>query len=205
MSQKNLRIAWGITGAGDMLPELVEIMKELIKDEIVKIKIFLSKAGKTVIDMYKFWEDLETIGKVTVEKDANTPFLAASLQLRKFDLFLIAPSSCYSPVQVKARADKIGRDLGSLFFSRFTLYPRRTFTAFSNDLVASVYGVLRGNLRAFPKQIWTRPRCGILRFFLKYFSGMAYLALVGCAGLEPATPWLKVRLIFSWILGYLQS
>jgi archaeoflavoprotein AfpA len=99
MSQKNLRIAWGITGAGDMLPELVEIMKEL-KDEHVSIKIFLSKAGETVIKYYKFWDDLETIGKVTVEKDANTPFLAASLQLRKYDFFLIAPSSANTTAKI---------------------------------------------------------------------------------------------------------
>ena len=100
MSQKNLRIAWGITGAGDMLPDLVEMMKELIKDEKLQIRIFLSKAGKTVIDMYKFWEDLETIGKVTVEKDANTPFLAASLQLRKYNFFLIAPSSANTTAKI---------------------------------------------------------------------------------------------------------
>jgi archaeoflavoprotein AfpA len=100
MPQKNLRIAWGITGAGDMLPEIVDIMKELIKDEKVQVKIFLSKAGKTVIDLYKFWEDLETIGKVTVEKDANTPFLAAALQLRKYDFFLIAPSSANTTAKI---------------------------------------------------------------------------------------------------------
>ena len=100
MSQKNLRIAWGITGAGDMLPELLEIMKEFAQNENLKIRIFLSKAGKTVIDMYKFWNDLETIGKVQVEKDANTPFLAASLQLRKYDFFLIAPSSANTTAKI---------------------------------------------------------------------------------------------------------
>lgn len=100
MSQKNLRIAWGITGAGDMLPELLDIIKELAQNENLKIRIFLSKAGKTVIDMYKFWNDLETIGKVQVEKDANTPFLAASLQLRKYDFFLIAPSSANTTAKI---------------------------------------------------------------------------------------------------------
>lgn len=100
MSQKNLRIAWGITGAGDMLPELVEIMKELIEEEKIQVKIFLSKAGKTIVDMYKYWETLETIGKVMVEKDANTPFLAASLQLRKYDFFLIAPSSANTTAKI---------------------------------------------------------------------------------------------------------
>lgn len=100
MAKKNLRIAWGITGAGDLLPELIEIMKELAQNENLKIRIFLSKAGKTVIDMYKFWEDLETIGKIMVEKDANTPFLAGSLQLRKYDFFLIAPSTANTTAKI---------------------------------------------------------------------------------------------------------
>ncbi|MCK5588416.1 MAG: archaeoflavoprotein AfpA [Candidatus Lokiarchaeota archaeon] len=100
MSKTKLRIAWGITGAGDMLPELMEIMKDLAQNENLKIRIFLSKAGRTVIDMYKFWDDLEAIGKVKVEKDANTPFLAASLQLRKYDFFLIAPSTANTTAKI---------------------------------------------------------------------------------------------------------
>jgi archaeoflavoprotein AfpA len=100
MSKRNLRIAWGITGAGDMIPELMEIMKELAQNENLKIRIFLSKAAKTVIDMYKFWDDLEAIGKVQVEKDSNTPFLAAALQMQKYDFFLIAPSSANTTAKI---------------------------------------------------------------------------------------------------------
>ncbi len=100
MSKKNLRIAWGITGAGDMLPQVVTIMKDISQNDEIQIRIFLSKAGKIVITHYKFWDHLEAIGKVLVEKDANTPFLAAALQLRKYDLFLIAPSSANTTAKI---------------------------------------------------------------------------------------------------------
>jgi flavoprotein len=38
-------------------------------------------------------DDLEKNFRLSVEKNANVPFLAGALQLRKFDFFLIAPAT----------------------------------------------------------------------------------------------------------------
>ncbi len=90
------RIAWGITGSGDRLVDTVEIMKE-IKERYrndVDIVVYLSKAGDLVIKYYKLADSLEdNFGRIRVEIDANTPFLAGQLQVGKFEFLLIAPAT----------------------------------------------------------------------------------------------------------------
>lgn len=90
------RIAWGITGSGDRLVDTVEIMKE-IKERYrndVDIVVYLSKAGDLVVKYYKLADSLEdNFGRIRVEIDANTPFLAGQLQVGKFEFLLIAPAT----------------------------------------------------------------------------------------------------------------
>jgi archaeoflavoprotein AfpA len=89
-----MKIAWGITGGGDKLLETVETLKNLKKEKKLIVEIYLSKAGYIVSKYYKIYEDLvASFDKVWIEKDANTPFLIGRLQMKEFDLLLIAPAT----------------------------------------------------------------------------------------------------------------
>jgi len=94
--KKKRKIAWGITGSGDRLVEIVEVMKETKKkyQDDVDIVVYLSKAGDKVVKYYKLVDDLkEDFDKILVEIDANSPFLAGQLQTGKFEFLLIAPAT----------------------------------------------------------------------------------------------------------------
>jgi len=93
---KKRKVAWGITGAGDEIAEILEVMKDLKKQSegVVEIDVYVSKAADTVLKFYKLVDDLkENFPKVQVELNSNSPFLAAWLQMRKYELLLIAPAS----------------------------------------------------------------------------------------------------------------
>ena len=89
-----MRIAWGITGSGDKLPETFEVMKELKEsyDDDLIIEVFYSKAGFKVAKIYNVVDKVSSIThRQWVEEDSNTPFLSARLQMKHFDAFIIAP------------------------------------------------------------------------------------------------------------------
>jgi archaeoflavoprotein AfpA len=89
-----IKFAWGITGAGDKLEETIQVMNKIKEFESVNIEVFLSKEGEKVVKYYKVKEDLEdSFDKVWVEVDANTPFLAARLQMKEFKFLIIAPAT----------------------------------------------------------------------------------------------------------------
>ena len=93
---KKRKVAWGITGAGDKIAEYIEVMKELKKkyENTVEIQVYLSKAAETVLKFYKLENDLkQNFTKVTVELNSNAPFLAAWMQMRKYEFLLIAPAT----------------------------------------------------------------------------------------------------------------
>ncbi len=90
------KIAWGITGSGDRIIETVEVMKDIQKqyEDLVDIRVFVSKAGDQVIKYYKLFNDLEKhFDKVWVEINANAPFLAGQLQVKRYDFLLLAPTT----------------------------------------------------------------------------------------------------------------
>jgi len=92
---KKRKIAWGITGAGDKIAEFIEVMKELKKEyeNVVEIQVYLSKAAEMVLKFYKLEDDLkQNFSKVSVELNSNAPFLAAWMQMRKYEFLLIAPA-----------------------------------------------------------------------------------------------------------------
>lgn len=95
-AEKKRKVAWGITGSGDRLPETISIMKEM-KEEYqhnVDVRVFLSKAGEQVVKWYKLHEQLQQdFIRVSVENNSNSPFLAGDLQLGKFEFLLIAPAT----------------------------------------------------------------------------------------------------------------
>jgi archaeoflavoprotein AfpA len=90
------KIAWGITGSGDRIVETVAVMKEIQKqyNDRLDIRVFVSKAGEQVIKYYKLFNDLEkNFDKVWVEINANSPFLAGQLQVRRYEFLLLAPTT----------------------------------------------------------------------------------------------------------------
>jgi archaeoflavoprotein AfpA len=98
---KSLRVAWGITGAGDRIEEIFEIMKKLNESEDVEIYVYLSKAGEQVVKFYRLYNRLkESFDKVYVEKNANSPFLAGQIQSGKFDFLIIAPSTANTTAKI---------------------------------------------------------------------------------------------------------
>jgi archaeoflavoprotein AfpA len=93
---KKRKVAWGITGAGDKIADFIEVMKGIKKEYegTVEIQVFLSKAAETVLKFYRLEEYLkQNFSKVQVEVNSNSPFLAAWMQMRKYEFLLIAPAS----------------------------------------------------------------------------------------------------------------
>ena len=93
---KKIKVAWGITGAGDKIAEIIETMIDLKKksEGIVEIHVFLSKAAEIMLKFYRLDDDLrQNFPKVTVESNSNSPFLAGMLQSHKYEFLLIFPAS----------------------------------------------------------------------------------------------------------------
>lgn len=93
---KKHKVAWGITGAGDKIEEIINIMKNLKEQSegIATIDVFLSKAALTMLKFYRLENTIKQIfPKVMVEFDSNTPFLAGLMQSHKYDFLLIAPAT----------------------------------------------------------------------------------------------------------------
>nr|MDO8079483.1 archaeoflavoprotein AfpA [Candidatus Freyarchaeota archaeon] len=94
--KKLKKVAWGITGSGDRLRETFEVMKKVNEDfeDLLDIRVYVSKAGDQVLKYYKLSHDLvEIFDKVWIETNANAPFLAGQLQMGKFEFLLIAPAT----------------------------------------------------------------------------------------------------------------
>ncbi|MDR2708230.1 MAG: archaeoflavoprotein AfpA [Nitrososphaerota archaeon] len=90
------KVAWGITGGGDKIAEIVKIMIELKKqyEREVEIHVFVSKNGETMLRFYRQFEVLKAeFSQFTVEMNPNAPFLASWLQSGKYDFFFVAPTS----------------------------------------------------------------------------------------------------------------
>jgi len=100
---KKNKVAWGITGAGDRIAEYVKIMKEIQKDyeNILEIQVFVSKAGETVLKFYDLENEVkQSFPKFFIEQNANSPFLAAWMQMHKYEFLLVAPASSNSVAKI---------------------------------------------------------------------------------------------------------
>ena len=94
--RKKKRVAWGITGSGDRLREVVETMKQIRKQyqDDTQITVYLSKGGNQVLNFYSLFKGLkENFDKIRVEVNSNVPTLAVQLQSGKIDFLLIAPAT----------------------------------------------------------------------------------------------------------------
>ena len=89
-----IKIAWGITGAGGFIDESIDVMKKVSKKYDLVVNVYLSRQSEIVLKAYKRIEDVKGhFNRVSIEEGPNTPFLAASLQLGEYSLFLITPAS----------------------------------------------------------------------------------------------------------------
>ena len=103
--KKVKRVAWGITGSGDRLVEVIAIMKQIKKQyqDDVRITVYLSAAGNQVVHFYKLAKDLkENFEKVRVEVNSNVPTLAVQMQSGKIEFLLIAPTTANTVAKIVA-------------------------------------------------------------------------------------------------------
>jgi archaeoflavoprotein AfpA len=108
---KKRKVAWGITGGGDKIADFIDAMKEIKKEyeSTVEIQVFLSKAADIVLKYYRLEDDLrKNFAKVRVELNSNAPFLAAWMQMRKYEFLLIAPATSNTVAKI---ANSIGDTL----------------------------------------------------------------------------------------------
>ena len=120
---KKRKVAWGITGAGDKIAEFIEVMKGIQKDyaETVEIQVFLSKAADQVLKYYRLEEDLkQNFSKVRVELNSNAPFLAAWMQMHKYEFLLIAPATSNT-------VSKIANSIGDTMLTNATIMSLKAF------------------------------------------------------------------------------
>lgn len=96
-----IKIVWGITGSGDLLPEVTEELYKLVNAEKIEITTCLSKAAKMVVNLYGLNERIQGISKkVMFEYDANNPFIAGQLQEGKYDCLLVAPTTANTVAKI---------------------------------------------------------------------------------------------------------
>jgi len=96
-----IKIVWGITGSGHLLPEITEELEKLFDTGKVEITTCLSKAAKVVVNWYKLSERIEKVSKkVFFEYDANSPFIAGPLQVGKYNSLLVAPATANTVAKI---------------------------------------------------------------------------------------------------------
>jgi dihydromethanopterin reductase (acceptor) len=92
-----MRIAWGITGAGHLLQESVEILFQLSKKH--EVTVLLSKAGEEVLKMYGLFETVENLtgGKyreLIREDDQRASFpMTGRFSLGTYEMLIVSPTT----------------------------------------------------------------------------------------------------------------
>ena len=120
---KKKKVAWGITGGGDKIADFIDVMKEIRKEyeSTVEIQVFLSKAAEIVLKYYRLEADLrKNFAKVRVELNSNAPFLAAWMQMRKYEFLLIAPATSNT-------VSKIANSIGDTLLTNAAIMSLKAF------------------------------------------------------------------------------
>lgn len=92
-----MRIAWGITGAGHLLKESVDVLVKLSKDH--EVTVLLSNAGEEVLKMYGLFETVKKLtgGKyreLVREEDQYASFpMTGRFSLGTYDLLVVSPTT----------------------------------------------------------------------------------------------------------------
>ena len=90
----DIKIAWGITGAGAFLKESINMIFKL---PAARVDIFFSKAAEEVVKMYKLLPLVGTSTSINgynifYDRCASQPIIGR-ISLRYYDLLIIAPST----------------------------------------------------------------------------------------------------------------
>jgi archaeoflavoprotein AfpA len=96
-----VRIVWGITGSGDLINEIIRIMKQLEDDAKYRLTVIVSRAGEQMLRLYGLWDEMNnSFSKVLKESNANVPFIAGPLQIGKYGAFVVAPLTANSTAKI---------------------------------------------------------------------------------------------------------
>ncbi|KXS44887.1 archaeoflavoprotein AfpA [Methanolobus zinderi] len=88
------RIAWGITGSGDLIKETYEVMRDIKNRTDIEMMVFLSKDGEVVMKWYRMWDSIQRdFPNFKTEGGPNSPFIAGPLQVGYYDALIIAPAT----------------------------------------------------------------------------------------------------------------
>lgn len=92
-----MKIAFGITGAGHLLSDSVELVEQLMTKH--DVTVLLSAAGEEVLKMYGLYERIETItggyyNELIREKDQRFSYpITGRFSLGKYDLLIVSPAT----------------------------------------------------------------------------------------------------------------
>ncbi|MDI6724095.1 MAG: dihydromethanopterin reductase (acceptor) [Methanobacterium sp.] len=92
-----MKIGFGITGAGHLLLDSVELLEKLMTKH--DVTVLLSAAGEEVLKMYGLYERVEKItggyyNELIKEKDQKFSFpITGRFSLGKYDLFIVSPTT----------------------------------------------------------------------------------------------------------------
>ena len=96
-----MKIMWAMTGSGDRIHEILDMMKQLNDKPSLRLTVVLSRSAVQVLRWYNLLEELRrSFEKPYLEADANSPFLAGPLQLGKYDLLVVAPLTANSAAKI---------------------------------------------------------------------------------------------------------
>jgi len=103
-----LRIAWGVTGAGHFLKESYATMARVHGDGHM-VTTFLSRAGEEVSRMYGLFDDLGTISdgsylnEVFLDSAQGSSFpKIGRFNLKRYDLFVLSPATSNTVAKIVA-------------------------------------------------------------------------------------------------------
>jgi len=96
------KFAWGITGSGDEIKEILETITKFNEDHPdVETRVFMSKSAEQVLAWYRILDKVKaSFSRVRGESSPNTPFLAGELQAGKYDFLVVAPTTSNSTTKI---------------------------------------------------------------------------------------------------------
>lgn len=88
-------IAWGITGAGHLLQECIELISEL-----GQVDVFLSRAAEEVVRMYHLEADLQQAARAVVRDTLASAPVVGRFARPRYRVLVLAPATSNSVAKV---------------------------------------------------------------------------------------------------------
>lgn len=99
-----MKIAWGITGAGHLLKESVDVLTELATEH--DVTVMLSGAGEEVLKMYGLFDRVKSITggyyrELVLGDDQKFSYpLTGRFSLGKYDLLIVSPATANTAAKI---------------------------------------------------------------------------------------------------------